>query len=59
MSQTRRLAAILFADVAGYSRLIGAHEGGTLQWFQEIRAELINPRIAAHQGRVPAEYQIV
>ena len=56
MSQTRRLAAILAADVAGYLRLIGADEGGTLQCFGEIRAEL---KIAAHQGRLLAEYQIV
>jgi hypothetical protein len=35
MSQTRRLAAILAADVAGYSRLIGANRGGTLQAFKE------------------------
>jgi adenylate cyclase len=41
VSQTRRLAAILAADVAGYSRLIGADEGGTLQRLKEIRAELI------------------
>jgi adenylate cyclase len=59
MSQTRRLAAILATDVVGYSRLIGADEGGTLQCFREIRAELINPKIAAHQGRLLAEYQIV
>jgi hypothetical protein len=48
MSQTRRLAAILAADVAGYSRLIGAGEGGTLQAFKTIRAELFDPTIAAH-----------
>jgi len=50
VSQTRRLAAILAADVVGYSRLIGADEGGTLQSLKAIRAELINPKIAAHQG---------
>ena len=43
MTQTRRLAAILAADVAGYSRLIGADEGGTLQALKAIRAELIDP----------------
>jgi adenylate cyclase len=59
MSQTRPLAAILAADVAGYSRLIGADEGSTLQGLKTIRAELINPKIAVHQGRLPAEYQIV
>jgi class 3 adenylate cyclase len=48
MSQTRSLAAILAADVAGYSRLIGADKGGTLQAFKAIRAELFDPAIAAH-----------
>jgi len=48
----RRLAAILAADVAGYSRLIGADEGGTLGRLKSIRAELIDPRIAAHRGRI-------
>jgi hypothetical protein len=43
MNQTRRLAAILAADVAGYSRLIGADEGGTLQALKAIRAELLDP----------------
>ena len=49
MSQTRRLAAILAADVAGYSRLIGADEGGTLQALKAIRAERIDPTIAAEK----------
>ena len=40
------------ADVAGYSRLIGADEGGTLQALRAIRAELIDPMIAAHNGRL-------
>jgi adenylate cyclase len=48
----RRLAAILAADVAGYSRLMGADEGGTLQALRAIRAELIDPTIAAHNGRL-------
>jgi adenylate cyclase len=52
MSQTRRLAAILAADVAGYSRLMGADEGGTLQGFKAIRAELIDPKIVEHHGRL-------
>jgi adenylate cyclase len=52
MSAIRRLAAILAADVAGYSRLIGADEGGTLQALKAIRAELIDPMIAAHNGRL-------
>jgi adenylate cyclase len=52
MTATRRLAAILAADVAGYSRLIGSDEGGTLQALKAIRAELIDPTIAAHNGRL-------
>jgi adenylate cyclase len=52
MTATRRLAAILAADVAGYSRLIGADEGGTLQALKAIRAEQIDPTIAAHNGRL-------
>ena len=52
MNATRRLAAILTADVARYSRLIGADEGGTLQALKAIRAELIDPTIAAHNGRL-------
>jgi adenylate cyclase len=52
MSQTRRLAAILAADVAGYSRLIGTDEAGTLQAFKTIKAELFDPTIAVHNGRL-------
>src|SRR5216683_445530 len=48
----RRLAAILAADVAGYSRLMGVDEGGTLQELRAIRAELFDPTIAAHNGRI-------
>ena len=48
----RRLAAILAADVAGYSRLIGEDEGGTLGRLRSIRAEVIDPRIAEHRGRL-------
>src|SRR5207302_942143 len=46
MTAARRLAAILAADVAGYSRLIGADEEGTLGRLKAIRAELIDPKIA-------------
>src|SRR5499427_8820244 len=52
MTATRRLAAILAADVAGYSRLIGADEGGTLQALKAIRAELVDPTIASRNGRL-------
>jgi adenylate cyclase len=48
----RRLAAILAADVAGNSRLIGADEGGSLRALKAIRAELIDPKIAEHRGRL-------
>src|SRR5215510_1950626 len=52
MNQTRRLAAILAADVAGYSRLIGADEGGTLERLKALRRELLDPKIAEHRGRL-------
>src|SRR5246500_1794907 len=52
MSQTRRLAALLAADVAGYSRLIGADEGGTLERLRALRRELLDPKIAEHKGRL-------
>src|SRR5256885_6267177 len=48
----RRLVAILAADVAGYSRLIGADEEGTLQRLRSIRVEVIDPKIAEHHGRL-------
>ena len=48
----RRLAAILAADVAGYSRLIEADEEGTLSRLKALRAELIDPKIAGHRGRI-------
>ena len=47
MSQTRRLAAILAADVAGYSRLMGADEEGTLAALKTIRQELSDPKLGA------------
>ena len=52
MSQTRRLAAILAADVAGYSRLIGADEEGTVRRLKSMRAGLIDPTISEHNGRI-------
>jgi TolB-like protein len=48
----RRLAAILAADVAGYSRLMGSDEEGTLAALKSHRKELIDPLIAQHQGRI-------
>ncbi len=52
MTATRRLAVILAADVAGYSRLMGADEEGTLRRLKALRAELIDPAIAEHHGRI-------
>jgi adenylate cyclase len=49
---TRRLAAILAADVAGYSRLMGADEEGTHERFKAHLVELIDPKIREHHGRV-------
>jgi len=48
----RRLAAILAADIAGYSRLMGADEEGTLARLKAHRRELIDPKIDAHRGRI-------
>ena len=48
----RRLAAILAADVAGYSRLMGADEVGTLTALKALRRELVDPAIAEHNGRI-------
>src|SRR5215468_4921478 len=52
MTVTRRLAAILAADVAGYSRLVEADEAGTLQGFKTLKVELFEPTITAHHGRL-------
>jgi TolB-like protein/class 3 adenylate cyclase len=48
----RRLAAILAADVAGYSRLMGADEEGTLAHLKSLRKTLIDPKIVEHRGRI-------
>jgi adenylate cyclase len=52
MASTRRLAAILAADVAGYSRLMGADEEGTHERLKAHRRELIDPKISEHSGRI-------
>jgi adenylate cyclase len=52
MTAVRKLAAILAADVAGYSRLMGSDEEGTLAALRAIRRELIDPAITAHHGRL-------
>jgi adenylate cyclase len=48
----RRLAAILAADVAGYSRLMGVDEEGTLAALRAIRRDLSDPKIGEHRGRI-------
>jgi adenylate cyclase len=52
MSETRKLAAILVADVVGYSRLAGADEDRTLARLRALRSDLIDPTIAVHHGRI-------
>jgi adenylate cyclase len=52
MASTRRLAAILAADVAGYSRLMGADEEGTHERLKAHRREFVDPRIGEHSGRI-------
>jgi TolB-like protein/class 3 adenylate cyclase len=52
MTETRKLAAILVADVVGYGRLAGADEDRTLARLRGLRSDLIDPAIAAHHGRV-------
>src|ERR1700722_13986738 len=52
MSETRKIAAILVADVVGYSRLAGADEEGTLSRLRGLRSDLIDPAVATHHGRV-------
>jgi adenylate cyclase len=48
----RRLAAILAADIAGYSRLMGQDEAGTLARLKALRRDLVDPKIAEHKGRI-------
>jgi adenylate cyclase len=52
MAETRKLAAILVADVAGYSRLAGSDEDRTLARLRALRSDLIDPTIAVHRGRI-------
>ena len=52
MPSTRRLAAILAADVAGYSRLMGADEEGTHERLKAHLGQLVEPKIAEHRGRI-------
>jgi adenylate cyclase len=52
MAETRKLAAILVSDVAGYSRFAGADEDRTLARLRTLRSDLIDPIISVHHGRV-------
>ena len=52
MGETRKLAAILVADVVGYGRLAGADEDRILARLRTLRSDLIDPTIAVHHGRV-------
>src|SRR5215510_10883616 len=52
MTEQRRLAAIVSADVAGYSRLMGKDESGTLAALKSLRQEIVDPAIASHGGRI-------
>ena len=52
MSETRKIVAILVADVVSYSRLAGADEDRTLSRLRGLRSDLIDPAIAVHHGRI-------
>jgi class 3 adenylate cyclase len=52
MAETRKLAAILAADVVGYSKLAGADEERTLAPLRALRSDLIDPTISLHHGRI-------
>ena len=58
-SLTRRLAAIVSTDVVGYSRLMGEDEEGTLTALRGHRADLIDPKISEHHGRICSEHGVV
>ena len=52
MAETRKIAAILAADVVGFSRMASADEDGTLARLRTLRSELIDPTVASQNGRV-------
>src|ERR1044071_3157113 len=52
MNSVRRLAAVLAADVVGYSRLMGTDEEGTLARLRNILRAVVNPKVAEHRGRI-------
>ena len=57
MASTRRLAAILAADVAGYSRLMGVDEEGTHERLKAHLRELVDPKISEHRGPYRKEHR--
>jgi class 3 adenylate cyclase len=58
MAETRKLAAILAADVVGYSRLAGSDEERTLARLRALWSDLIDPTIAVHHGRVSSSSKV-
>src|SRR5271168_5540493 len=52
MGETRKIAAILAADIVGFSRMISADEDSTLALLRALRSDLIDPTVARHNGRV-------
>jgi len=52
MTEQRRLAAIVSADVAGYSRLMGRDESATLAALKALQSEIVDPSIPRHNGRI-------
>jgi adenylate cyclase len=52
VSEVRKIAAILVADVVGYSRLAGADEDQTLSRLRALRSDLIDPAVTVHHGRI-------
>jgi adenylate cyclase len=56
MAEARRLAAILAADVAGYSRIMGVDEEGTLAALKTSRREIVDLKIVEHRGRIRHQY---
>jgi adenylate cyclase len=52
MAVERRHAAVLVADVVGYSRLMGADELGTLETLHKLRLDLVEPALALYKGRI-------
>jgi class 3 adenylate cyclase len=59
MAETRKIAAILAADVVGFSRMASADEDRTLARLRSLRADLIDPTVASQNGRVLVEFRSV